>query len=538
MQAGQRIRDYVLGEKIGQGGMGEVWSAVHEVLQRPVAIKGMVSQVAADPKLRERFLQEARAQARLQHPRIIGVTDAFQVDGVDYLVMPLVQGRSLADRLAEARGPLPPAEALRIAVDVLDALEAAHQRGIIHRDVKPSNILLDQEGRAYLTDFGIALLVGQDRLTQTGITLGTPFYMSPEQIRSPLTIDQRSDVYSASCVIYEMLAGRPPFTGTEGKGNTDFVILESHLQRRPEPIRTWNPLVPAALDEAILRGLAKEPHQRYGGCGELRQALDAAMAAPKLPPPPPQPQAPPSLYTQPVPPQVPSLPMPVAPTPAPPAMPRVPPPIPVAQMPPAPLPGYTPAAAPRRSRGGFFLGIACGVILAIAGLASLGNWLSKKQAEGPPAGDGTTTVSSTTAAEPEPTAPANGVAARFVRVWTEHNVQQDGRAGMLLHAHFIIEGARQQKCQLTAYFHYATGEVLKDFDQDYRTDDGQVSVWEDFTPEYDSTEFEDFKMFMPYDELHMEAGHHQLKFDLQLHHQPSGTVAAESEYVPFELDQQ
>jgi serine/threonine protein kinase len=521
MHAGQRIRDYVLGQKIGQGGMGEVWSAVHEVLQRPVAIKGMVSQVAADPKLRERFLQEARAQARLQHPRILGVTDAFQVDGVDYLVMPLVHGRSLAERLTEAHGPLPPAEALRIASDVLDALEAAHQRGIIHRDVKPSNILLDAEGRACLTDFGIALLVGQDRLTQTGITLGTPYYMSPEQIRAPLTIDHRSDVYSASCVIYEMLAGRPPFLGTEGKGNTDFVILESHLQRTPEPIRAWNPAVPAAVDAVVLRGLAKEPHQRYAGCGELRQALEAAVAAPQPPPPPP-----PSLTTRLVPPPVPPpLPMAAA---SPPAMPRIPPPIP------APMPVQVPAAAPRRSRGGFLLGIGCGVVLALIGLASLGDWLSKQKAGDTPA-DGTAPVASTTASELA--AEENVAGAKFNKVWLEHNVQHEGRTGMVIHAHFVIEGARQEPCQLTAYFHYATGEVLKDFDQDYRADDGQVSVWENFTPEYDSTEFEDFKLFMPYDELHMAAGHHELKFNLQIHHQPSGTVAAESPYVTLTLDQ-
>jgi len=109
---------------------------------------------------------------------------------------------------------------------------------------------------------------------------------------------------------------------------------------------------------------------------------------------------------------------------------------------------------------------------------------------------------------------------------------------MLIHTHFIVDGARQAGCQLTAYFHYANGDVLKDFDQDYKTNDGQVAVWEDFTPEYDSTEFEDFRLFMPYDELHMAPGHHELKFDMQIHHKPSGQIAAESEYVPFTLDQQ
>jgi serine/threonine-protein kinase len=516
MQAGQHIRDYVLDQKIGGGGMGEVWSAVHSVLQRPVAIKGMAVHLAADPQLRERFVQEARAQARLQHPRVLGVIDAFREDGVDYLVMPLVAGRSLADRLTEVRGPLPPAEALRIATDILEGLEAAHQRGIIHRDVKPSNILLDGEGHALLTDFGIALLVGQDRLTNTGISLGTPFYMSPEQIRDPKTIDQRSDVYSAACVIYEMLAGRPPFLGNERAGSTDFVLLEAHLQRDPKPIRTWNPAVPAALDDAVLRGLAKEPVGRYGGSEEFRRALTAATAAPEpLPPPPPPP------VQRAVPPPIPPpRPMPVAPA--------VPPPFP-----------QQPAAAPR-SRSGFLLGIACGAILAVAALVVLGQKLAEKQAQDTPSEQ---TAPTTATPEPEATtapetAPdATSPSGNFVKVWADHNVQREGRTGMLIHSHFVIQGARQATCQIAAYFYYANGDVLKDFDQDYRASDGQASVGEEFTPQYDSTEFEDYTLFMPYDELHMEAGNHDLKFDMQVHHQPSGKVAVQSPYVSFTLNQ-
>lgn len=510
MQAGQRIRDYVLDQKIGQGGMGEVWSAVHSVLQRRVAIKGMTAvQATADPHLRERFLQEARAQARLQHPRVLGVIDAFQEEGVDYLVMPLVAGRSLAERLTETHGPLPPAEALRIAADVLDGLEAAHQRGIIHRDVKPSNILLDGDGRAYLTDFGIALLVGQDRLTRTGISLGTPYYMSPEQIRDPKAIDQRSDVYSAACVIYEMLAGRPPFVGNERAGGTDFVLLESHLQRDPQPIRTWNPAIPAPLDAAVLRGLAKEPIKRYGGCEEFRRALAVAAAVTEPPPPPVQ---------RPVPPPVPS----------------VPPPLPRPVMPPVPPPFPHQVAAPRPSRGGFLLGIICGAVLALAALVVLGQKLYESKTQDTPSGE---TPPITTTTDPEATPGATTLGGNFVNVWVEHNIQRDGRTGMLIHAHFMVQGARQDNCQMSAYFHYANGDILKDFDEDYKTGDGQVSVWEDFTPQYDSAEFEDFVLFMPYDELHMAPGNHELKFDLQIHHLPSRKVAAESPYVSFTLNQ-
>ncbi len=309
MQAGQRIRDYVLDQRIGKGGMGEVWSARHEILHRPVAIKAMASDLARDPEFEARFLDEARAQANLQHPRILGVTDFFREDGVYYLVMPLVTGLSLDERMAEARGPLPLSETAHIASDLLDALDYAHQRGIIHRDVKPSNVLLDGSGHAYLMDFGIALLIGHDRRTRTGASLGTPYYMSPEQIRAPKRVDHRTDVYSAACVLYEMLAGRPPFISNEEEGNTDYVLQEAHVHRQPEPIRRWNPAVPAALDAAVLRGLAKQPDQRYSGCGEFRRAFEASAAgAAPLPPPPPPPM---QQIAQP------SRPVPAAPPPAP-----------------------------------------------------------------------------------------------------------------------------------------------------------------------------------------------------------------------------
>lgn len=276
MQSGQRIRDYVLEEMVGEGGMGEVWRARHEVLQRQVAIKVMSRQVAANPQFGERFIQEARAQAVLQHPRILGVTDFFSEGNVHYLVMPLVLGPSLEERMRQAAGALPQDEALAIARDLLDALDFAHQRGIIHRDVKPSNILLDRSGFAYLTDFGIALLVGQQRMTRTGSLLGTREYMSPEQIRNPRALDHRTDVYSAGCVIYEMLAGRPPFIGDENNGgSTDFEVMEAHVRQPPEPLRKWNPTIPTSLDDIVLQSLAKAPDQRFAGCGEFRRVLES-----------------------------------------------------------------------------------------------------------------------------------------------------------------------------------------------------------------------------------------------------------------------
>ncbi|HKH45871.1 MAG TPA: serine/threonine-protein kinase [Thermoanaerobaculia bacterium] len=279
MQEGQRIRDYLLEEKIGEGGMGEVWRAEHTILHRKVAIKAMARHVETDPEFGQRFLQEAQSQARLNHPRIVHVSDFFAEDGQYFLVMPLLSGKNLADRLHDVQGPLSVGEALGIARDVLDALDYAHQQGVIHRDVKPSNILLDQEDHASLTDFGIALSLGRQRVTQATTSLGTPHYMSPEQIRSPRTVDHRTDVYSFGCVLYEMLTGRPPFAEAADSDDTDFALKEAHVYRVPEPLRTRNPQIPAWLDAVVLRALAKNPDERFSGCGEFRRTLEAPPAA-------------------------------------------------------------------------------------------------------------------------------------------------------------------------------------------------------------------------------------------------------------------
>jgi serine/threonine-protein kinase len=289
MQPGQRVRDYLLEEKIGEGGMGEVWRAEHTILHRQVAIKAMARHVETDPEFGQRFLQEAQSQARLTHPRIVHVSDFFAEGGQYFLVMPLLSGKNLADRLHEAQGPLPVDEALIIARDVLDALDHAHQQGVIHRDVKPSNILLDADGHASLTDFGIALSLGRQRVTQASTSLGTPHYMSPEQIRSPRTIDHRTDVYSFGCVLYEMLTGRPPFAEAADSDDTDFALKEAHVYRAPESLRKWNPRIPAWLDAVVLRALAKNPDERFSGCGEFRRTLESPSADPGLTPRAPEP---------------------------------------------------------------------------------------------------------------------------------------------------------------------------------------------------------------------------------------------------------
>jgi serine/threonine-protein kinase len=272
------VRDYVLEEVIGEGGMGKVWRAHHTTLKKVFAVKVMSDILLNKPDFEARFQQEAQAQAKLQHPSILSVTDFFSENGAYYLVMPFIEGKSLDARLDEQKGPLPPAEVLSISKDVLSALDYAHQKGIIHRDVKPSNILLDKSGHAFLVDFGIALMVGQERKTRTGTTIGTPYYMSPEQIRRPKEIDHRTDVYSFGCVLYEMLTGHTPFEVGDEEGDSDFIIKDGHLNKMPRPLRHHNINVPAAIEAVVMRALAKDPNMRFSGCGEFARALAEAVA--------------------------------------------------------------------------------------------------------------------------------------------------------------------------------------------------------------------------------------------------------------------
>jgi eukaryotic-like serine/threonine-protein kinase len=270
MQAGQQIRQYVLEERIGAGGMGEVWRARQPRLRRTVAVKIIREHGAQDASFRERFDREAQAMALLEHPHIVRVHDFFTSDGHGFLVMGFVDGCSL-----ETRGRLPFEAAIQIAREILDALNFAHQQGVIHRDVKPSNILLDRRGHAYMMDFGIALVAGTERitrLTRSGTAVGTPEYMSPEQITTPEDIDHRTDVYSFGCVLYEMLSGQPPF-GSRDQGTTEFELMQAHVTRRPVPLRRLNPHIDRHTDAVVMRALAKDRDDRFAGCGDMAQAL-------------------------------------------------------------------------------------------------------------------------------------------------------------------------------------------------------------------------------------------------------------------------
>jgi hypothetical protein len=286
---GRTIGPHQIIEKLGQGGMAEVYRAYHTLLGSYRAIKIMLPWMAQDTQFVERFRREALAHGGLRHPNIVQVYDAGEFEGRPYIVMDYIAGGTLADRLR--RGPVAPEEAASLVAQVADALDYAHHQRppLIHRDVKPSNILLDEGGRPVLVDFGIAQAVSSGpRLTSFGQSIGTPEYMSPEQSQG-LGVDARSDVYSLGIVLYEMAAGRVPFRGAS---ITDVGYQVVHVP--PAPPRQLNPHTPPYLESVILRALAKRPEDRFQTAGEMAQALRdrrvvtavpaAAAAAAPVPP--------------------------------------------------------------------------------------------------------------------------------------------------------------------------------------------------------------------------------------------------------------
>jgi serine/threonine-protein kinase len=267
---GERYR--IEGE-LGQGGMATVYRARDLRHDRDVAIKVLHPELGAALG-GERFLGEIRTTARLQHPHILPLLDSGDAGGLLFYVMPLVTGETLRARLARER-QLPVADALRIAREVASALDYAHRHGVIHRDIKPENILL-HDGQAQVADFGIALAVqqaGGQRLTQTGLSLGTPQYMSPEQAMGERAIDARSDIYALGAVTYEMLTGEPPFTGP-----TVQAIVARLMAEEPRPLIVQRKSVPEHVEAAVLRALEKVPADRFASAAELGAALDPHSA--------------------------------------------------------------------------------------------------------------------------------------------------------------------------------------------------------------------------------------------------------------------
>jgi serine/threonine-protein kinase len=265
--------------RLGSGGMADVYLAQDQLLGREVAVKVLHSHFAEDHEFVERFRREASSAAALSHPNIVGIFDRGEWNGTYYIAMEYVAGRSLKAIVRE-EGPLDPARAIDIVVQILRAARFAHRRGVIHRDLKPHNVILDEEGRARVTDFGIAR-AGASDMTLTGSIMGTAQYLSPEQAQG-YTVSAASDLYSVGIILYELLTGVVPF-----EGETAVAIAFKQVSAEPRPPSELNPALPRSLDTVVLRALAKDPAERYADADELitalqreREALPAFYAAP------------------------------------------------------------------------------------------------------------------------------------------------------------------------------------------------------------------------------------------------------------------
>jgi len=274
-----QIAGYELVRQLGEGGMGEVWLATDRTAQRAVALKFVKPHLLSDPTFHKRFLDEAKTLGRLEHERIVPLYTVIDAGGHLALVLRFIEGESLAARIDRERA-LPLDFVIAGARDILDALDFAHKQGTIHRDLKPLNILIDRQNRSFLTDFGIAITEVVERHTQMGFSVGSPHYMSPEQIRTPQAVTagpagRLSDIYSIGVVLYEMLTGTVPF-GADLPASETYRVQHAHCEEPPPPLRQKNPGVPEAVERVVMACLAKSPSERPQSCAEVLRRLETA----------------------------------------------------------------------------------------------------------------------------------------------------------------------------------------------------------------------------------------------------------------------
>ncbi|HQO27273.1 MAG TPA: serine/threonine-protein kinase, partial [Acidobacteriota bacterium] len=266
---GQTVSHYRIIEKLGEGGMGVVYKAEDTTLQRTVALKFLPPELTRDAEAKQRFLHEARAAARLDHPNICTVYEVGESDGQLFLAMACYEGMTLREKLKA--GPLPWAEAAALAMQAAAGLSEAHLHGIVHRDIKPANLFLTSKGQLKLLDFGLAKLTGASVLTKSGSTMGTAAYMSPEQVAGRAA-EAQSDLWSLGVVLYEMVSGRTPFAGDYAQA-----VMYGILNEAPVPLEKLGIAAPAALQEILTKCLTKRPEERYASAEELGRALATCL---------------------------------------------------------------------------------------------------------------------------------------------------------------------------------------------------------------------------------------------------------------------